>query len=95
MKKKSSRRPFLAHSGTGQETTFYLRVAQAELHSYIFFQEALEQIDHMLTDQQEALTAKIKELDNVAPGDKQVGKDGAQSTPTKTVHHPDENGKTK
>ena len=27
MKKKSSSRPFLAHPASGQETTFYLRVA--------------------------------------------------------------------
>ena len=27
VKKKSSNRPFLAHSAAGQETTFYLRVA--------------------------------------------------------------------
>ena len=27
-----SRRPFLAHSGGGQETTFYLRVASVQMY---------------------------------------------------------------
>ena len=31
LKKKGSSRPFLAHSGGGQETTFHLRVASGKL----------------------------------------------------------------
>ena len=34
MKKKSPSRPFLAHSGGGQETTFYLRVASGITGNY-------------------------------------------------------------
>ena len=46
MKKKSSRRLFLAHSAAGQETTFYLRMAPL----------------HRENDQKDSLSGKAQEI---------------------------------